>query len=108
MNLVGKNQLCDGYLDRRDGTDETNCPYLKESPRFETSECTFDSNSTCHLQQAKDDEFDWILFQGATPSSHTGPGNTSTTIFDIAGTSTLNIPLSRLDDRIKQKVGGKK
>ena len=50
MNLVGKAQLCDGYLDRRDGTDETNCPYLKESPRFETSECTFDSNSTVCLK----------------------------------------------------------
>ncbi|XP_078353410.1 MAM and LDL-receptor class A domain-containing protein 1-like [Oculina patagonica] len=39
-----------------------------------TGNCSFDHNQFCNWQNEKqNDHFDWLLLQGSTPSSHTGP-----------------------------------
>ena len=96
--------LCDGWIDFRNGADEANCGYTlnqktatpslvgtgidaedEKSPhKFVENICTFDRNdTTCNLRQSKDDQFDWLLNQGNTPTLGTGPGNITASNFII-------------------------
>ena len=48
--------------------------------------CDFESNrqpSMCDMVQEKNDQFDWTLISGATPSDLTGPTSAASGIFYI-------------------------
>ncbi|CAF4466629.1 unnamed protein product, partial [Rotaria magnacalcarata] len=45
-----------------------------------SNECTFDDNTYCSWTNAADNQFDWILRNGSTPSLDTGPNGDHTTV----------------------------
>ena len=42
---------------------------------FATVYCNFDHGSRCDFTQDTQDDFDWTVHQGATPSGGTGPSS---------------------------------
>ena len=38
-----------------------------------SNECTFDDGTLCSWTNAVENQFDWLLYKGNTPSSDTGP-----------------------------------
>ncbi|XP_055449902.1 MAM and LDL-receptor class A domain-containing protein 1 isoform X1 [Psammomys obesus] len=61
---IGRHQLCDLVDDCGDRTDETGC-----APDLQ---CDFE-NGICNWKQSMEDEFNWTIYQGSTPTLNTGP-----------------------------------
>lgn len=40
---------------------------------YRADECTFDDGSLCAWTNAKENDFDWLVYKGQTPSLDTGP-----------------------------------
>ena len=40
---------------------------------FYLANCNFDGSNQCGYKQQSVDDFDWVIRQGSTPSSETGP-----------------------------------
>lgn len=47
--------------------------YKQGECSLRATECTFDDNTYCSWTNAADNQFDWTLRKGTTPTSGTGP-----------------------------------
>ncbi|CAM4977745.1 unnamed protein product [Rotaria socialis] len=74
-------EIITGYL--RQGFVALDDSMVKEGEcSLSANECTFDDNTYCSWTNAADNQFDWILRNGTTPSADTGPNGDHKIYFD--------------------------
>lgn len=47
--------------------------FKEGSCSFQSNECSFDDGTLCSWTNANDNQFDWLLHSGTTPTANTGP-----------------------------------